>query len=87
MPYDPGPQRRVKAQAMVDALDRARLSHDPARSWVHVLDRLLAYSPGDWRVLSVAAGRPDRIPSPETRVEVTAAVRARAEAEHDVGAR
>jgi hypothetical protein len=82
MPYDPGPQRRVKVAAFIAALDHARTrDHDPPVPWATVADRLAAYEPAQWRTLSVAAGRPDRKPSAETITDVLAAVSARVEAE------
>lgn len=80
MPFDHGPARRVKAQAMLDALDKARRQHQPERTWPEVLAVLRGYSVAQWRELSVAAGRPDRAPSAETRAEVVASVAGLAEA-------
>lgn len=87
MPYDPGPQRKAKAAAMVHALDQAR-RHSPdgnpsaePRNWQHVAERLAAYTAKDWRLLSVAAGRPDRTPSADTQAEVARTVATMAEAE------
>jgi hypothetical protein len=81
MPYDPGPQRRIKAQAMVDTLGRAAATHTPPRTWSEVAEALVRYSVGDWRQLSVASGRPDRNPSPETRAEVVGVVQGLAAAQ------
>ncbi len=80
MPYDPGPQRKVKAAAMVAELDRARRTHTPELGWPSVAATLASYSTGEWRQLSVASGRPDRVPSAETRAEVLRTVQGLAEA-------
>jgi hypothetical protein len=81
MPYDPGPRRKVKAADMLAALTAARRTWQPEPSWAEVLATLAEYSLADWRQLSVAAGHPDRTPSPETRAQVLAAVQPLADAD------
>lgn len=81
MPYDPGPRRKVKAAAMVNALDKARALHTPPRTWQQVADSLAGYEPVDWRLLSYAAGHPNRTPSEDTQGQVRRSVAAMAEAE------
>lgn len=90
MPYDPGPQRKAKAAAMVNALDVARRASpdgNPSAEplpWTTVEAALANYGPASWKDLSVAAGRPNRLPSVDTRQEVTNMVAAAAEAERQV---
>lgn len=90
MPYDPGPQRKAKAAAMVHALDVARRANDNPSAepvpWTTIEAALANYGPASWKDLSVAAGRPNRLPSVDTRQEVTAMVAAAAEAERRVAA-
>ena len=67
-------QRAVKVSALLDELRRSRATVPDPPSWPQVRRILEDYSNADWRNLSVAAGRPDRVPSPDTRDLLLAAV-------------